>query len=139
MNTSDWIAIAGVALAAGGAIGGVIGWRLKRAKDARDAEPILRWDGRTLAVQNRINEDLTIERVEAAGGLLRDTGRYDDDGVWIPGELEPMGNSTAWAVQAAGSAAFPLLARSNKANVWISSSNRTLRSKRITIHTMKAE
>jgi hypothetical protein len=127
----DWVSVTGLALTGGGVIGGLIGWFLRTRKESRNAEPIVEWDGGNLSITNRINEVVTVERLECSGHLLFDAGAYDDDGHYAPGErAESSPFCPNWTIRPSQTFAVRVrVSGSKKLKVILSSSNGTLRNK----------
>lgn len=140
--TSDWLTIGlGILSPISGAIGGMIGYQVRKRGERVAAEPIIRWRNGLIEFVNRINEDLTIERIATSGTLFVDAGLYDDGGSYIPGRMAQGASfEPNWTIRPLRTENFTLwVDGSSSAIVTISSSNRTLRSRRMKARMSKSE
>lgn len=126
------------ALAGALGIGGGFGTWLERKRAERRAEaPHIRWDGATIEIANRIDEDIFITEVIANGPARIGDYLFDDGGSIIPdtdtifrAPFDP-----GWIVPAKSRARFALSveAESQRATLSISSSLKTMRCRRFSI------
>lgn len=146
--TAEWVGAILTALGMGGAAGA---WFATFLQQKRDAMPIVRTEwgagsaGWTCKIEmvNRLNEDLRVERAKAPGRFTENKPTYDDGGSIIASERIFYGKvrSMDLIVAPNSSKAFSLSVDGAdtpmRIIVTVSSSNRTLRSKRIKLRPTK--
>lgn len=131
--TAEWAAvIVAGAVAAGTWLGS---WRERK----KASMPLVTWTGAHLHVANRLNEHLTIDQISANGQIYLGEYRTDDGGSMVPGSevLAPSPYRPHWIVPASSERIWALMifdARDTPTiRLTMSSSLRTLRSKRLTL------
>jgi hypothetical protein len=138
MDTPDLIALGALVVAVAGTAGGGLGWLLKGRQDRRKVLPIINWDGQSLHVLDRLNEDLTITEVRAAAPVHFGEYATDNGGSIIPGtqKVYPSPVAVSWFIPAGERRSFPLTVFTDRAahlELTISSSWRTLTDVRIKV------
>lgn len=136
VSLSDTIAIAGLAFTAGTSAGGFVGWIAKTRDQRRKAVPIVRWDRETMTIINRLNEDLVVEKIEFDGRVTLGDFSYTVTGTYVPANTRVSPQPVRWQVPASGKFTWPVGAMSDLTwlSLTISSSDSTLRNKRVLIH-----
>lgn len=139
----EWVGVVLTALGSGGAVGV---WIDRRVQEARSHMPIIRTDWSEgsegyrarIEIVNRLDEDLFVERAEADTDFVETIYAFDDGGS-IAGhsnERYASPRTLHTTVPPRGSAKFLLSVAaggSRRITLTLSSSNRTLRSKRVTL------
>lgn len=139
VSTSDAIALAGLAFTAGGAFVGTINWFIDQRKIKRRSLPIIRYNGERVVIENRINEDISVSKIETDGLLLFSPGSYDIHGVFVSAHHHAAPEKLNWKIPAQGSGKWPLWFNLDATffALTISSSDRTIRDKRMIVHLKK--
>ncbi|WP_347271662.1 hypothetical protein [Rhizorhabdus histidinilytica] len=152
MGFDAWISPegAGAVVAIAGAAGAAGAWIERRLAEARAAVPIFRphysnvVDGilTHITIVNRLNEDLTIERVDAEDDIFVGEVEYDAGGSIIreSQKYHPSPVRPNWLVPALGQETYELWSpRSGFILLTVSSSSRTIRSKRFKLELSQKE